>query len=363
MSIKRIIFILLALLIIFPVYSVKSSDLSIRVLIYQGKEFCISGKSLEINIKNEEKLYIKNLNKIEGKVNLCNLELKFIGDSEIREISLNNNSVIDIIGEDLSLNQNNYRGSLRLIYRGKDISVVNIVSLEEYLYGVVPAEVPYYWPKEALKAQAVLARTFALKSIKNSPGKDYDLDNSQNSQIYKGKSGEYSITNEAVDITRGEVVLYNNSLANVYFHSTCGGHTESPQNVWKVKDSPYLNGVECEYCSDSPWRNWEVTIKREEWEKLIKDKEISIEYDKSGRVLRLNGIDGTKIRSTFNLPSTFIIGIEIKENTVLVRGKGLGHGVGVCQWGMKKMGELGFSYKEIISYYLPGVNIDAYRGF
>ncbi|MGC8972527.1 MAG: SpoIID/LytB domain-containing protein, partial [bacterium] len=278
-------------------------------------------------------------------------------------LNLENRAVIEVIGNDLTVNSITYRGGLRIISRNDDMFIINMLPIEEYLYGVVPAEVPYYWHIEALKAQAVLARTYALKCIINSAGKDYDLENTQNFQVYKGKSGEYSTTTEAVNSTRGEIIFYGDSIANVYFHSTCGGHTESAKNIWNIPNSPYLTGVECPYCNDSPWSEWERSIKREEWDKIIKSSEIEIEYDSSGRILRLNGIDGTKIRSIFNLPSTLIIGIEVRDKEVIIKGKGFGHGVGVCQWGMKKMAELGFSYKDIISYYLPGVTIDAYRRF
>jgi len=363
MRIKPLISIAIILIIISSVSFTEASELTIRVLIYQGKEFSISGNSLEVSIKNGEQLFIKNSDRVDGRVNSSRLSIKIIEGDKLNELSLDTSSTIDITGENISVNGNNYRGSLRVIYRSNSVIIVNILPLEEYLYGVVPSEVPYYWSKEALKAQAVLARTFALKNIRNTPGKDYDLDDSQNSQVYRGKSGEYNETNEAVDLTRGEVVLYNNSLASVYFHSTCGGHTELPENVWKVEKFPYLNGVECGYCNDSPWTNWEITVKRDTWEKTMGNGEIDIEYDGSGRILRLNGIDGTRMRSVFNLPSTLIIGIEVEEKDVLIKGKGLGHGVGVCQWGMKKMAELGFSYRDIISYYLPGVTVDAYRGF
>lgn len=347
----------------FFVFPSLALDIPVRVLIYKGKEFCISGRSLSIYTRNNEAPEIKNLSRIIGRLDVLNLVLDVFDDTgNIKRLELNSRTVMEIIGDDISLNGDLYRGGLRIINRNNNILVINILPLEEYLYGVVPSEVPYYWHKEALKAQAVLARTYALKSIMNSVGKDYDLENTENSQVYKGKSGEYSSTTDAVNSTRGEVIYYGNSIANIYFHSTCGGYTESPKNVWNVITPPYLNGVECQYCKDSPWIEWERRIKKEEWDKLIENGNIELEINSSGRLSKLNGIDGTKIRSIFKLPSTFIIGIEVRENEVVIKGRGYGHGVGVCQWGMKKMAELGFSYKDIILYYLPGVTIDAYRG-
>lgn len=339
-------------------------EVSVRVLLYKGKEFNITGKSLTLYVKNNEQIRLEDLSRITGRLEGSNLILESSNESQkVQMFNLEDRTVIDILGNDINVDNITYRGGLRIVNRNNNILIINILPLEEYLYGVVPAEVPYYWPMEALKAQAVLARTYALKCIINSAGKDYDLENTQNSQVYKGKSGEYSTTTEAVNSTKGEIIFYGNSIANVYFHSTCGGHTESAKNVWNIPNSPYLMGVECQYCNDSPWSEWERSIKREEWDKVIKGNEIEIEYDSSGRILRLNGVDGTRLRSIFNLPSTLVMGIEVRDKEVIIKGKGYGHGVGVCQWGTKKMAELGFSYKDIISYYLPGVTIDAYRGF
>lgn len=339
-------------------------DVSVRVLVYRGKEFTISGKILSLYIKGDKTQEIRNLCAVSGKLDTTNMVLDIIDDFQnTKKLEINSRSVLEISGSDMSVNGITYRGGFRIINRNSNILVINIVPLEEYLYSVVPSEVPYYWHQEALKAQAVLARTYTLKSMMNSVGKDYDLENTENSQVYKGKSAEYSSTTDAVNSTRGEVVYYENSIANVYFHSTCGGHTESPKNVWNISAPPYLNGVECQYCKDSPWSEWERRIKREQWDEFIKDDSIELEINSSGRLSRLNGIEGTKIRSIFKLPSTFIVGLEVRENEVIIKGKGYGHGVGVCQWGTKKMAELGFSYRDIISYYLPGVTVDAYRGF
>ncbi|MBC7319648.1 SpoIID/LytB domain-containing protein [bacterium] len=351
----------LPFLFVFPSLAL---DVSVRVLVYRGKEFSVSGKFLSLYIRNSESQEIKSLSRIIGKLDTVNLVLDIVDNAQnTKRLELDSRTVLEITGSDISLNGITYRGGLRIISRNNSMLVINIVPLEEYLYGVVPSEVPFYWHQEALKAQAVLARTYTIKNIMSSVGRDYDLESTENSQVYRGKSGEYSSTTDAVNSTKGEVIYYGNSIASVYFHSTCGGHTESLKEVWGIEAPPYLNGVECQYCKESPWSEWERKIKREDWDRIIKDSNIELELNSSGRVSKLNGISGTKIRSAFNLPSTFIVGIEVRETEVIIKGKGYGHGVGVCQWGMKRMAELGFSYKEIISYYLPGVTVDAYRGF
>lgn len=350
-----------SLLFVFPSLAL---DVSVRVLVYKGKEFIISGKILSLYIRSDKIQETKNLCMVTVKLDTASMVLDIIDDFQnTKKLEIDSRSVLEIRGSDISINGTIYRGGFRIINRNNNILVINIIPLEEYLYSVVPSEVPYYWHQEALKAQAVLARTYTLKSIMNSVGKDYDLENTENSQVYKGKSAEYSSTTGAVNSTKGEVIYYENSIANVYFHSTCGGHTGSPKDVWNILVPPYLSGVECQYCKNSPWSEWERRIKKEQWNELIKDDNIELEINSSGRLSRLNGIGGTKIRNIFKLPSTFIVGIEVRENEVIVKGKGYGHGVGVCQWGMKGMAEFGFSYRDIILYYLPGVTVDAYRGF
>ena len=340
------------------------TEIYVRVLVYEGDNFSITGKSLTINIKGEKSDAFRDVVSIKSKreTNLLKLELDF-SDIEKRSIYITQNTTIDIFGEDISVNGNLYRGSIRALVRGDKTLTVNILPLEDYLYGVVPSEMPYYWPMEALKAQAVLARTYTLKALSRNSKKDYDVTSSFDSQMYKGKSSEHQSTNEAVDLTKGEVVLYNNSLAEVFYHSTCGGHTENAMNIWNINDLPYLKGVECNYCVNSQWKSWQRVIKREEWDKVIGDMEISAKYNNTGRLSEINGISGTKLRSILNLPSYFIVGIEVKEDRVIINGKGYGHGVGVCQWGARGMAEKGFNYIEIITYYLPGVAVDAYRGF
>jgi stage II sporulation protein D len=361
---SRLLFpILLALLLFIPI-PIAFSQIFVRVLIYSGDNFIINGKPLITNIKGDNPYIFKDVVSIKGKMesNIVTLIFDFL-DMKERVISIVPNTVIDISGEDISVNGSSYRGGMRILFRNEKILVVNILPLEDYLYSVVPSEMPYYWPGEALKAQAVLARTYTLKALSRNNKKDYDLTNSADSQVYKGRIEEHQSTNDAVDSTKGEVVLYNNSLAEVFYHSTCGGHTEDAANIWNIDELPYLKGVVCKYCKDSQWESWQRVIKREEWDNLIGGGNISVKYNSTGRIMDINGINGTKIRSTFNLPSTFIVGIEIREDRVIINGKGNGHGVGLCQWGARGMAEAGFNYKEIISYYFPGVNVDAYRGF
>ncbi len=148
-----------------------------------------------------------------------------------------------------------YRGTIQVDKVGQRLRAINVVGLEQYLYGVVPAEVPDDWAPEVLKAQAVAARSYALATRKTSGA--FDLFPDVRSQVYRGVDEEEESTNAAVDETAGEVLMYGDRLVTAYFHSTSGGRTASVEDVWVgSKRTPYLTGVADPYDSLSPHHTW-----------------------------------------------------------------------------------------------------------
>ena len=148
-----------------------------------------------------------------------------------------------------------YRGTIQVDKVGQRLRAINVVGLEQYLYGVVPAEVPDDWAPEVLKAQAVAARSYALATRKT--GGAFDLFPDVRSQVYRGVDEEEESTNAAVDETAGEVLMYGSRLVIAYFHSTSGGRTASVEDVWVgSKRTPYLTGVPDPYDSISPHHIW-----------------------------------------------------------------------------------------------------------
>ena len=148
-----------------------------------------------------------------------------------------------------------YAGYFRVLVSGDKLSLVNGVGLERYIYGVVPCESPHDWPAEALKAQAVVARSYALASIR--AGTNFDVYQDTRSQVYLGISGEYPESTAAVKATAGEVVYYNGEVARTFFFSTSGGRTSSIKDAWpKAKPEPYLVSVNDPYDDASPYHNW-----------------------------------------------------------------------------------------------------------
>jgi len=153
-----------------------------------------------------------------------------------------------------------YRGALEILRTADGMTVINELSLEEYLYGVLPKEVSPGWPVEVLKAQAVAARTYALyvKSSGRFAARGFDICATQSCQVYGGADSEDERSNAAVDATRGQVLVYDGKLIAAYFHASSGGHTENSENVWSSY-RPYLRGVP-DFDQDSPHYSWRRTV-------------------------------------------------------------------------------------------------------
>jgi len=275
----------------------------------------------------------------------------------------------------IKFNTYKYGGNFYLALSTNRIFLINEISIEEYLKGVLPNEISPRWNIEAIKAQAVAARTFAyFYRLKNS-GQLYHLKANILSQVYTGKIGENSNFNKGIKETENEVLIYKGKLIAAYFHSVCGGHTENAEKVWGKK-LPYLRGVPCSYCRGAPYYKWEVSFTEEE---LIK------KLSKAGyKFTHISAILPEKISSSGRWVLVKIIGkptsIVIKGNRFrlilgaeklrstkfrirryrrkwVISGRGWGHGVGLCQWGAKKMAELGYKYYQILRYYFRGTKI------
>ena len=171
---------------------------------------------------------------------------------EIKKIDTSKIKIRIKITRNVNLPELFYRGEIKY----ENGIIINELPLEDYLLGVVPCEMSYKWPKEALKAQAVAARTYAIYQLK--PNKLYDLTDTPFHQAYLGKLKERKSTTEAVRETEGEVLTYNGKIIAAYYFSTSGGWTENNENVWGTKPKPYLKGVKSFDETSSPYWYWET---------------------------------------------------------------------------------------------------------
>ena len=271
------------------------------------------------------------------------------------------------------IDQRAFRGQVTFIRTPDNhITVINDINVEDYIKGVLYHEVSNKWPMEALKAQAVAARTYALYSI-NSADKPYDMTNDIYSQVYGGRDSERYRTDLAVDYTRGQVLTYNNKIIPAYFHATCGGMTEDARELWNLPDLPPLRGVPCPFCQNSPHFHWKKNFRLRDIQdalnlhgyKVGSIKDISIvDRDRSDRIEHLkitqkNGqeliIKGKDFRDLMGPNVLMSNNYEIAPQGYYVDfiGKGWGHGVGLCQWGALGMAQQQFNYRQILAYYYP----------
>lgn len=272
-----------------------------------------------------------------------------------------------------------YRGTVRLIAAGRGLTVVNNVELEQYLLSVLGAEMNGNWPKEALKAQAVTARSYALQKREASirSGKPYDLYNTQVSQVYKGLQTESQGTLQAVAETAGQVLVHNNQLIEAYFHSSAGGCTEPSENVWTAS-RPYLKSVRNNFDQGTPVSEWSRTLSASELGNIFGVGTVQrvepVKLTSCGRVqeMRIVGdrravvVSGERIQGALNLRSTLFAmtpqQIASKSGgkptmQFVVNGRGFGHGVGMSQWGAYNMARQNYNYQQILQQYYTGVGI------
>ena len=276
---------------------------------------------------------------------------------------------------------NRYRGALDIIVKAdKKFLVVNTIEIEQYIRGVLYHEVSHRWPMEAMKAQAVAARTYALYQMKKNKDDDYDVTGDIYSQVYGGKNSERFRTNIAVKRTLGNILVYNNKVLPAYFHASCGGHTENAKNIWG-ENLPPLAGVACSFCALAPHANWKRNFRSQDIQEKLSANDYQtgpiaevrvVSRNESGRINNLQFsardgkktlIPGIKFRSIIG-PNT----VKSNKYEVVMKGyyfdlvgKGWGHGVGMCQWGAHQMAEERYKYDEILFFYYPGAQIVNYR--
>jgi stage II sporulation protein D len=292
------------------------------------------------------------------------------------------------------LNGRPYRGALEMVPADDDgrLLVLNLIHVEEYLKGVVPAEIGKLTGQEleALKAQAVAARTYSLSRLGQYAERGYDLEATVADQVYKGAGGEDPLASRAVELTRGEVLVSQGKLISAYYHSNSGGMTEDVEKVWDVPRESYLVPVEDESCC-----SWSETFAwQENWTKETLQRNLraflrvsaALPEGEFGNLLNLQiagrspsgrvevlkvttdtgtyRIRGDRIRwalrkgsrSESILPSTcFDLVIERDTNgdirQVKAQGRGNGHGVGMCQIGAIGMARKGHVYQDILKLY------------
>ncbi|OGS13733.1 MAG: hypothetical protein A2285_03470 [Elusimicrobia bacterium RIFOXYA12_FULL_57_11] len=287
------------------------------------------------------------------------------------------------------------KGLPRRLYRGKlvfsaergRLKIINTVELEIYLAGVVSGEAGDLSQSEAYKAQAVAARTYTVTHMNNHSREGYNMCDSTHCQLYTGLGTISAKAREASDATRGELLFYKGRPASTFYHSACGGRTETMTHVWPYEHKPYLISVRdgppgAPYCAPATGFFWKTKIyftgltrlaraagwitageearglRISAWGTSGRAAELEL-YTRSRRVT-LSATDfyhGIGRRAGWKAIRSSFYKIYQNKDHVLLEGKGSGHGVGMCQWGAEGMGRKGYNYREILQHYYPGTEI------
>lgn len=292
-----------------------------------------------------------------------------------------------------------YKGTVEVVQTEKGFLFINQLSVEEYVKAVVPSEMPSGYEMEALKAQAICARTYAYYQMQEGKLSEFgaDVDDSVSFQVYKNQS-QTEKTDAAVDATRGMVMTYEGKPIEAFFFSTSSGAT-STDEVWESESAPCLKSIVTPYDQDMPWYRWQVFFPKEKMESLLVDagydigeiKEIQILKKSQGGAAVVCSFVGTKdtvdisneyqIRSILSprdliiyrqdgsevtdfrlLPSAYFQVKAVLADGILtgfsIQGGGYGHGVGMSQNGANEMAKQGYTFEEILEYYYQDYNLE-----
>jgi len=384
---KKVLKIFIIFFFTYPFFNSKSllpfAEPIIKVLIAKDEKLRVrADSSIPLNIREPilPKAKIKGLT-LKRNNNKIILSLD---NNKDKYYEISNNKSLIISSSDrrgIWINSKRYSGKINIVFRNNKILVINVLGVEKYLNSVVGSEMPHKWHIEALKAQAIASRTYALKKMNNGL---YDIDSTQTNQVYNGLESSTFKTRRAVRETRSLVITHKNKLINALFHSSSGGMTENSEEVWS-DPYPYLVTVK-DFDQKNPKIRWNKEVSKSELKQIfpiiggIQQIEV-LNITETGRIknLKITGtfggkvITGKEFRSKLGLKSTLfrpIISEDFYDKRdfnnqsniqfhpyLIISGMGAGHGVGMSQWGARYMADKGYKANQILKYFYKGVNI------
>jgi stage II sporulation protein D len=280
----------------------------------------------------------------------------------------------------IRLNGREYCGLLDIIRSGEGLAVVNEVPFEDYVVGVLRAEASEKWPVEMLRAQAVVARTYAAHHRSIAAGKPYHILASTLHQQYAGCVPATSPSWGAVRDTAGQVLLWEGEVFPAFYHTESGGYTEDPRMIFASRNMPALKPVRCEFSAGSPHFYWSLDLRLAELTDMLRKNDVNVGpvtvIDVSERTpslraavvtvqggrgsARLRGNDFRRMIGYDTLKST-LFAVAVDGEWARFSGRGYGHGAGMCQWGAKGMAEQGYSARQILEFFYPGTTLGSLR--
>jgi stage II sporulation protein D len=262
-----------------------------------------------------------------------------------------------------------YDHNLELTSKAKVLKIVNKVNLEYYVAGVVESENGIFQNEEYYKLKSIICRTYALNNLRRHEAEGFSLCDRVHCQVYKFKNrGNDTILQATLSTTGLVIVDANFKLITAAFHSNCGGQTLNSEDVWSLPTS-YLKSVKDTFCTSMPHAVWEHKISEKEWLQYLKNHKMTddplhrdcfLQYHQHERETEFISHDVKiplkLIRNDFKLKSTYFI-FEKSEDAIVLKGKGFGHGIGLCQEGAMRMAALGYKYRDILNFYYKNVHV------
>jgi stage II sporulation protein D len=274
-----------------------------------------------------------------------------------------------------------YPAVLELLAHGAGLAIVNELALEEYLVGVLRAEAGERWPHEALRAQAIVARTYAAYHRLLNAGKPFHLVASSAHQQYAGVVPAPSSAWPAVQQTAGQVLLWEGEVFPAFYHADSGGYTEDPRQVFTAPNMPALTAIVCPFSARSPHSSWSLDLRLPDLADLLRRtgadvgrvtaieiaerarslRAMAVTVRGTGGAVRLRGNDFRRLVGYDTLKST-LFEVVVDRDVARFSGRGYGHGVGLCQWGARGMAEQGHPAPRILEFYYPGTTLGFLNG-
>ncbi len=275
----------------------------------------------------------------------------------------------------IRVNGREYAGTFEVVTSGDGLAVINELPLEEYVAGALKAEAPETWPREALRAQAIVVRTYAAYHRQLNADKPYHIVASTANQQYAGRVADPSPIWDAVRDTAGQVLLWEGALFPAFYHSDDGGYTETPRAVFASKNLPALRPVRCQYAS-GPHFYWSLDLNLADLSEMLRRAGFAVGavtgIDVAGRsqtlrvlelvvhgtrgTARVRGTDFRRLVGNDTLKST-LFAVAVDGQYAHFSGRGWGHGVGMCQAGAAGMAEQGYTAAQILAYYYGGATL------
>ena len=291
--------------------------------------------------------------------------------SSVSLIETKNNSAISLSASDPIVKEHRYMNDFNITSNDKCLTLVNSVSMNNYLCGVLESEGGLGKELDYYKVQALMSRTYALKYKRKHIKDGFDLCDGVHCQAYHSMLRYTSTIKDAVKATEDNVIKdIQGNLVDSYFHANCGGQTSEADYIWN-SSIPYLNSFMDTFCIYTKQATWEKKIPKTKWmDFMVKKYDFPIydsiyapllfSFNQSERLAFYHspilGIPLRDIRLEFKLKSTFF-NVYLENNEVVLRGRGYGHGVGLCQEGAMRMARYGYNFKQIANYYFPSVII------